>query len=135
MSKTITLTELKQHKERSAGVWFAIHGKVYDVTKFLNEHPGGEEVLLENAGSDSTTAFEDVGHSTDAKKMLEQYYIGDLDAASAASIKGAASPASAATAKPSSSAPSPSNQSSSFQLLVPLLIVAAAVIYTQFIAK
>lgn len=28
----------------------SIHGKVYDVTKFLEEHPGGEEVMLEVAG-------------------------------------------------------------------------------------
>ena len=35
--------------------------KVYDVTEFLAEHPGGEEILLETAGTDSTEAFEDVG--------------------------------------------------------------------------
>jgi cytochrome b involved in lipid metabolism len=28
----------------------AIHGKVYDVTKFLAEHPGGDEVMVEVAG-------------------------------------------------------------------------------------
>lgn len=42
------------------------------------QHPGGEEVLLEQAGSDATESFEDVGHSTDAREMLEQYYVGEL---------------------------------------------------------
>lgn len=31
------------------------------------QHPGGEEVLIEQAGRDATEAFEDVGHSTDAR--------------------------------------------------------------------
>ena len=35
--------------------------QVYDVTDFLSDHPGGEEILLESAGADSTEAFEDVG--------------------------------------------------------------------------
>lgn len=42
------------------------------------QHPGGEEVLLEQAGSDASESFEDVGHSTDAREMLEQYYVGEL---------------------------------------------------------
>jgi len=34
--------------------------------------------LIENAGADSTENFEDVGHSSDAREMLEEYYIGEL---------------------------------------------------------
>ncbi|XP_008984394.1 cytochrome b5 type B isoform X2 [Callithrix jacchus] len=59
-------------------LWLVIHGRVYDVTRFLNEHPGGEEVLLEQAGVDASESFEDVGHSSDAREMLKQYYIGDI---------------------------------------------------------
>lgn len=32
-------------------VWLAISGKAYDVTKFLCEHPGGEEVMMEVTGA------------------------------------------------------------------------------------
>ena len=32
------------------------------MTKFLVEHPGGEEIMLESAGMDSTEGFEDVGY-------------------------------------------------------------------------
>ncbi|XP_033229125.1 cytochrome b5-like [Belonocnema kinseyi] len=42
------------------------------------KHPGGEEVLLEQAGRDSTEAFEDVGHSSDARQMMEPYKIGEI---------------------------------------------------------
>lgn len=34
--------------------------------------------MLEQGGSDATESFEDVGHSTDAREMLQQYYIGEL---------------------------------------------------------
>ncbi|XP_033014815.1 cytochrome b5 isoform X1 [Lacerta agilis] len=58
--------------------WLVISGRVYDVTRFLSEHPGGEEVLLEQAGRDATENFEDVGHSLDAREMLDQYLIGEV---------------------------------------------------------
>ncbi len=45
---------------------------------FLWQHPGGEEILMENSGSDATEAFEDVGHSTDAREMMKEYKIGKL---------------------------------------------------------
>lgn len=56
-----------------------IHDKVYDVTKFVDEHPGGEEVLLDVGGQDATEAFEDVGHSDEAREMLEPLLVGALD--------------------------------------------------------
>ncbi|NWX63393.1 CYB5B protein, partial [Promerops cafer] len=71
----------KRNSSREA--WLVIHGRVYDVTRFLEEHPGGEEVLLEQAGRDATESFEDVGHSTDAREMLKQYYIGEVHPVSA----------------------------------------------------
>ncbi|KAM9331923.1 cytochrome b5 isoform 2-T2 [Pholidichthys leucotaenia] len=41
-------------------------------------HPGGEEVLREQAGGDATESFEDVGHSTDAREMAADMVIGEL---------------------------------------------------------
>uniref|UniRef100_UPI00398F08FA cytochrome b5 n=1 Tax=Pristiophorus japonicus TaxID=55135 RepID=UPI00398F08FA len=75
--KYYRLEELKQHNSgRSA--WIHIHDKIYDVTKFLEEHPGGAEVLKEQAGGDASEAFDDVGHSTDAREMTKRYLIGEL---------------------------------------------------------
>ncbi|XP_004411404.1 PREDICTED: cytochrome b5 type B-like [Odobenus rosmarus divergens] len=42
------------------------------------KHPGGEEVLLEQAIAGASESFEDVGHSPDAREMLKQYYIGGV---------------------------------------------------------
>lgn len=39
---------------------------------------GGEEVLLDVAGQDSTEAFEDVGHSDEAREILEGLKVGTL---------------------------------------------------------
>jgi len=79
--KTLRLEEVKKHnvgKGPDKSIWTVIHDKVYDITNFLDEHPGGEEILFENAGIDATENFEDVGHSSDAREMLEEYYIGEL---------------------------------------------------------
>ncbi|KAG7282466.1 hypothetical protein CRUP_000462 [Coryphaenoides rupestris] len=72
-----TLEDINAHNT-SKDTWLVIHDKVYDVTSFLEEHPGGEEVLLEQAGADATESFEDVGHSIDAREILVQYCIGEL---------------------------------------------------------
>nr|XP_048322594.1 cytochrome b5-like [Ziziphus jujuba var. spinosa] len=69
--------EVAQHKSKK-DCWFVINGRVLDVTKFLEEHPGGEEVLLESAGKDATKDFEDIGHSKAAKHLLLKYQVGVL---------------------------------------------------------
>ena len=40
MSEAILDTELAKHSTKES-LWIAIHGHVYDMTKFLDEHPGG----------------------------------------------------------------------------------------------
>ncbi|KAF4513872.1 UNVERIFIED_CONTAM: hypothetical protein B566_EDAN017208 [Ephemera danica] len=75
--KTFSMKEVEKNND-SKKTWLVIHNSVYDVTSFLNEHPGGEEVLLEQAGKDGTESFEDVGHSTDARELMKKYKIGEL---------------------------------------------------------
>ncbi|XP_040265859.1 cytochrome b5 [Bufo bufo] len=76
----VTYYTLEDVRKRNSAkeLWLVIHGRVYDITRFVEEHPGGEEVLFEQAGADATESFEDVGHSVDARDMLTQYYVGDL---------------------------------------------------------
>eukprot|EP00055_Hartaetosiga_balthica_P006218 m.19237 g.19237 ORF g.19237 m.19237 type:complete len:133 (-) comp5084_c1_seq1:350-748(-) len=76
--KVFTSAEVAKHNTDS-DCYYILHGKVYDVTSFLNEHPGGEEVMLDHAGTDCTEAFEDVGHSEDARQDLKALQIGVLD--------------------------------------------------------
>ncbi|KAB1213910.1 Cytochrome b5 isoform B [Morella rubra] len=53
---------------------------VYDVTKFLEDHPGGDEVLRSATGKDATDNFEDVGHTDRAIEMMNELYnVGEID--------------------------------------------------------
>uniref|UniRef100_A0AC35U316 Cytochrome b5 heme-binding domain-containing protein n=1 Tax=Rhabditophanes sp. KR3021 TaxID=114890 RepID=A0AC35U316_9BILA len=78
-------TQLKEYtlkdvadKNNENGCWVVMDNKVYDLTKFLEEHPGGGEVILEQGGGDATEAFNDVGHSSDAREMAKEYLIGTI---------------------------------------------------------
>ena len=52
-----------------------IKRKIYDVTDFINKHPGGRESILDYNGLDATKAFEEIGHSPYAIRKLEQYIV------------------------------------------------------------
>ena len=43
--KIITLEEVQKHKDSKTGVWITIHGKVYDVTKFLEEVSATKQII------------------------------------------------------------------------------------------
>ena len=76
-----TYEEVAKHNKVD-DAWVVIAGKVYNITNFLDEHPGGEEIIFENAGGDATENFLDIGHSDDATKILKAKYIGDIDPSS-----------------------------------------------------
>lgn len=50
MSKTFSLAEAKKHTT-DKDCWLIIHGKVYDVTPFLEDHPGGFDIILSASGT------------------------------------------------------------------------------------
>ncbi|KAG2227703.1 hypothetical protein INT45_004745 [Circinella minor] len=54
---TISLQEIAQHDKKD-DLWVILYGKVYDLTQFLPEHPGGQKIILKFAGKDATKAFE-----------------------------------------------------------------------------
>ncbi|KAJ5637540.1 Cytochrome b5 [Penicillium lividum] len=72
-----TLEEVQKHNTPD-DVWIVLHNKVYDITKYLEDHPGGSAILIEVAGTDATEAFEETGHSDEARDELARYYVGDL---------------------------------------------------------
>ncbi|XP_058807592.1 cytochrome b5-like [Phymastichus coffea] len=78
MSAKYQASEVAKHNHPD-DLWLVLHGKIYDVTKFLKEHPGGEEVLIGLAGTDATLCFDDIGHSQEAKQLKDSYEIGALD--------------------------------------------------------
>ncbi|XP_057783629.1 cytochrome b5-like [Salvia miltiorrhiza] len=77
-SKVFTYSDVSAHKT-SDDCWVIINGKVYNVTSYLDEHPGGDEVILGQAGNDASQEFEDVGHGSAARLMLDEFYVGEVD--------------------------------------------------------
>ncbi|KAL7943061.1 hypothetical protein V8C42DRAFT_347039 [Trichoderma barbatum] len=72
-----SLQEIGLHN--SAGdAWMVIHGEVYDVTKYIQSHPGGVDVLIEAAGTNSSEDFDNAGHSNDAFNLMVPLQIGKL---------------------------------------------------------
>ncbi|PSR88379.1 Cytochrome b5 like [Actinidia chinensis var. chinensis] len=80
LTKLYTMQEASQHNSKD-DCWVVIDGKVYDVSTYLEEHPGGDDVLLGATGKDATDEFEDAGHSKSARELMETFCIGELDPA------------------------------------------------------
>ncbi|KAF5354998.1 hypothetical protein D9756_005488 [Leucocoprinus leucothites] len=67
------------HNNRES-CWIIVHNKVYDVTDFLDEHPGGSKIILKYAGVDATEAYEPI-HPPDAitTNLPIEKHIGAVD--------------------------------------------------------
>ncbi|EKU21660.1 hypothetical protein NGA_0367500 [Nannochloropsis gaditana CCMP526] len=57
-------------RNREESCWVGLEGGVYDLTAFLEIHPGSKETILVNAGGDATAFFQDVGHRGRAYRGL-----------------------------------------------------------------
>jgi cytochrome b involved in lipid metabolism len=76
--KKYTLEEVALHNKKKDR-WVVVRGKVYDVTNF-DDHPGGIEALITNAGTDATEVFNKAGHDADmVDEMNSKYLIGELE--------------------------------------------------------
>jgi predicted heme/steroid binding protein len=70
-----TAEQVEQHNKTN-DVWLIVRDAVYDVTKFVDRHPGGDLILLQK-GRDVTSMFESL-HPDEAQKTLEKYKIGSV---------------------------------------------------------
>ncbi|XP_031483529.1 cytochrome B5-like protein isoform X2 [Nymphaea colorata] len=71
-----TKAEVSRHNTRT-DCWIIIKDKVYDVTSYVEEHPGGDAILT-HAGDDSTEGFYGPQHATRVFDMIGDFYVGDL---------------------------------------------------------
>ncbi|KAM0429769.1 hypothetical protein ACHAPT_006375 [Fusarium lateritium] len=70
-----TAKEVAAHNT-SGDCWMTIQGQVYNVTKYIHDHPGGADILIEAAGEDATVDFDNAGHSEDAFEIMAEYRVG-----------------------------------------------------------
>lgn len=72
-SSMVHIDEVRKHNTKD-DCWVIIHGNAYDVTDFLQEHPGGAAIIVKYAGKDATKAFDPI-HPGDT---LDKYLSKDL---------------------------------------------------------
>jgi cytochrome b involved in lipid metabolism len=78
---SFSMSDVAKHSNEN-DCWIVIDGKVYDVTSYIESHPGGR-VLVNFCGQDGSLAFATKGkknkpHSPAAYEILKTLYIGDL---------------------------------------------------------
>ena len=69
------MSDVQKHNTPS-DCWMAVGDKVYNVTKWIEKHPGGN-VILTHAGLDATDVFE-AFHADSSYKMLPAFLIGEV---------------------------------------------------------
>ena len=75
---TYTVAEV-QTASTSQKCWTVIRGKVYNLTSYLNVHPGGKDNIIQVCGKDGTATF-DSQHKGEGKAedKLTELYLGTL---------------------------------------------------------
>ncbi|EJD07962.1 glyoxylate dehydrogenase [Fomitiporia mediterranea MF3/22] len=86
MASVISGDTVAEHNNRDS-CWIVIHGNVYDVTNFLDEHPGGAAIILKYAGADATKAYEPI-HASDVvtTHLPKEKHLGPVDLATAKQV-------------------------------------------------
>ncbi|XP_037836394.1 cytochrome b5 reductase 4 isoform X3 [Kryptolebias marmoratus] len=109
----VTQEELQKHNTRK-DCWTCIRGLVYNVTPYMDYHPGGEEELMKAAGIDGTDIFDQIHRWVNYESMLKECLVGRMATKNTAAVKaivllppptGLAPPAAVAAAPNSDSQP------------------------------
>ncbi|KAL7311660.1 hypothetical protein PS15m_009395 [Mucor circinelloides] len=132
MSTIYSLNEVEKHNVKG-DLWLAIEGKVYNVTTFAADHPGGERAIYEEAGKDATDAFNDIGHSEAAHEWLNDYYIGDLEGFAQAEEK-KVEEQEELKQEPVTQVPVQKPKGSALRVIIPAIAIAGILIYKFVIA-
>jgi hypothetical protein len=78
---TLSLSEIAKHDDKNS-CWIIVGEKVYDMTAYLDYHPGGADTILPYCGRDATYGFDTKGkdkpHSPNAAALLDKFYIGEV---------------------------------------------------------
>ena len=75
-----TASDVTRHITRN-DCWVIRNGRVYNVSDFVDDHPGGDDLILKWAGKDVSEIMNDVvshDHSKSAYDMLNGYLIGKI---------------------------------------------------------
>ncbi|XP_068137685.1 melanocortin-2 receptor accessory protein 2 isoform X3 [Hyperolius riggenbachi] len=83
----VTEEELAKHNQQS-DCWTCIRGLVYNITPYMEYHPGGVEELMKAAGVDGTQLFDEVHRWVNYESMLKECLVGRMALKHALILKG-----------------------------------------------
>jgi cytochrome b involved in lipid metabolism len=73
-----TMADVAAHKT-AGDCYVAVGNKVYNLTAWISQHPGGEQAILGLCGTDGTQAFtQQHGSNEKAQSVLSSFLIGNL---------------------------------------------------------
>ncbi|EEQ27385.1 hypothetical protein McanMca71_005737 [Microsporum canis] len=78
MAKTFTVSEVAAHKTPESGQYIIVDSGVYDITNFIDEHPGGARVLKRVIGKDASKQFWKYHGDNVLKKYGERLKVGEV---------------------------------------------------------
>ncbi|XP_067416841.1 cytochrome b5 reductase 4-like isoform X4 [Emydura macquarii macquarii] len=73
----VTEEELAKHSKKD-DCWICIRGLVYNITPYMEYHPGGEDELMRAAGRDGTDLFDQVHRWVNYESMLKECLVGRM---------------------------------------------------------
>lgn len=78
--RPITMAEVRQHRKLTddGGVWMVVSGRVYNVTPYIEFHPGGAAELMKGAGKDATKLIQKIHAWVNVEAMLRSCLLGVL---------------------------------------------------------
>ncbi|PYH95375.1 cytochrome b5-like heme binding domain-containing protein [Aspergillus ellipticus CBS 707.79] len=78
MSQPFTPADVASHNSPDKGLYIIIDNNVYDVTQFVDEHPGGAKILKRVAGKDASKQFWKYHNESVLKKYTPKLKIGEV---------------------------------------------------------
>ncbi|CEO96675.1 unnamed protein product (mitochondrion) [Plasmodiophora brassicae] len=75
-----TMAQVAQHCTRN-DAWIVLHGLVYDVTRYVDFHPGGPSEIMRGVGRDATQLFDATHPWVNVNFLLQKCCMGQLDIA------------------------------------------------------
>nr|XP_061804519.1 cytochrome b5 reductase 4-like isoform X2 [Nerophis lumbriciformis] len=87
----VTQDELQKHNTRN-DCWTCIRGLVYNVSPYMDYHPGGEDELMKAAGIDGTDLFDQVHRWVNYESMLKECLVGRMATKPTTTFKGIVPP-------------------------------------------
>lgn len=85
--RPLIVTPVSQHRSEDS-CWVILYGNVYDVTKFVPEHPGGAKIILQLAGQDATEEYDPIHPPGILEESLSpECKLGSFDASTLPSVE------------------------------------------------